>query len=68
VRPERLQDITEEDAEREGIDYLRSVPDADETLTARELFWCLWDSIYKKYPWSSNPWVWRYGMEEVWRR
>ena len=32
-------------------------------------FATLWDSIYgKKYPWSSNPWIWRYGMEEVWRR
>ena len=56
IRVERVQDITEEDAENEGIDFLRYIPDADETLTARELFWCLWDSIYKN--WKDNPWVW----------
>lgn len=56
IRVERIQDINEADAEGEGIQFLRDIPDADETLTARELFWCLWDSIYKN--WDNNPWVW----------
>lgn len=60
VRIERLQNITEEDAEKEGIQFLRDIPDADETLTSKELFMCLWDSINEKrgYSWESNPWVW----------
>lgn len=44
VRVERLQSISEEDAEAEGIGFLRTVPDADETLTSKQLFECLWDS------------------------
>ena len=40
VRVERLQDISEEDAEKEGINFLRNIPDADESLTAKELFLC----------------------------
>ncbi|CAE6877168.1 hypothetical protein [Paraburkholderia domus] len=34
---ERLRDISEADAEAEGTNFLRQVPEADETLTAREL-------------------------------
>jgi hypothetical protein len=60
VRVERLQDITEADAEAEGVDFLRHVPDADETLSARDLYRILWDSINEArgYGWKSNPWVW----------
>lgn len=54
VRVERLQDITDEQAEREGcIDY---------TSTANG-FCYIWDSTLKKsdldrYGWDANPWVW----------
>lgn len=61
VRIEQLQDISEADAEAEGIDFLRHLPDADETLTPIELFQCLWDGIYTDRPdrcWDANPWVW----------
>lgn len=59
VRVERLQAISEADAEAEGIDFLRHVPDADETLTARQLFMCLWDSLATPgSDWAANPWVW----------
>lgn len=60
VRVERLQDITEEDAEAEGVDFLRHVPDADETLSARDLYRILWDSINEArgHGWNTNPWVW----------
>lgn len=54
VRVERLQDITREQAEREGA--------CDYTSTA-DGFADIWDSTVKKedfnrYGWQSNPWVW----------
>lgn len=59
VRVERLQEISEEDADAEGIAFMRERPDIDETLTAHQLYAALWDSINeKRAPWSSNPWVW----------
>lgn len=58
VRVELLQDISEEQAEAEGVGFLRRAPDADETLTAAQLFECLWSSINGDESWNSNPWVW----------
>lgn len=64
IRVERLRDISEEDAEAEGIQFIRDVPDVDETLSAKELFEVLWDSINGKrgYGWKVNPWVWVVGF------
>lgn len=68
VRVERLQDISEEDAQAEGVE--RSAPDFDPGLwrdyqrggdcdTARVSLETLWDSIYGGGPWawSANPFV-----------
>ncbi len=58
VRVERLQDITEEDAVKEGFETTASSFNCS-GLFAREHFMNLWDFINgKKYPWSANPWVW----------
>lgn len=68
VRVERLQEITEEGAKKEGaIDnrgFIHS-PDNeyDSVHTAREHFAEIWDSTIKKsdidrYGWDANPWVW----------
>lgn len=67
VRVERLQEISQDDAEAEGIDFLRSVPDADETLDARGLFHCLWDGINAErgHGWDANPWVWVVEFRKV---
>jgi hypothetical protein len=58
VRVELLQDISEEQAEAEGVGFLRHATDADETLTAAQLFECLWSSINGDESWNGNPWVW----------
>lgn len=66
VRVERLNSISDEDAEAEGIDFLRRVPDVDETLTPRDLFMCLWDSVATVgADWKSNPWVWGVDFNRI---
>lgn len=61
VRVERLQDITDEQEEKEGCN--------DYSSTA--LGFCyLWDSTIKKpdrdsYGWDANPWVWVIEFERV---
>ena len=60
VRVDRVQEITEEDAKAEGVEFMRFHPDSDETLSSRDLFEILWDSINleRGFGWESNPWVW----------
>lgn len=54
VRVERLQDISQDDAGAEGVQY-----DHCEFDDNAHAFMALWDSINaKRAPWSSNPWVW----------
>jgi uncharacterized protein YqfB (UPF0267 family) len=64
VRVEQLQEITEEDAISEGCGIQPLHPD-DEYIRAIEDFACLWDSISKEYPWSSNPLVFVYEFKPV---
>ncbi|EPA1165413.1 hypothetical protein ACQ0NM_005475 [Klebsiella pneumoniae] len=69
VRVERLNAISQEDAEAEGIDMeaLYDSQDcydciADHNMTGRPTvtgaFKYLWESIYGEEGWKSNPWVW----------
>jgi len=69
VRVERVQEITEKDAVSEGIKPVQFglttsgyewSPTEDATDTAKESFYCLWNSINAKrgYGWDVNPWVW----------
>lgn len=78
VRAERLQEITEEDAKKEGAS---TFPwwDGEHTLSKEPViapnfpscylngFAKLWDSINSKrgYSWKSNPWLFRYEMQLV---
>lgn len=58
VRVERLQEITEEDAIKEGIDIQKPYPEVGGQANVYS-FSKLWDSLNgKKHPWSSNPFVW----------
>jgi hypothetical protein len=69
VRPERLQDITEEDAIQEGIECenpeagkygsFKNYKDGQYGMSPIGSFKTLWDSIYGEGAWESNPWVWR---------
>ena len=61
VRVERLQEITEEDADKEGVSLLYDDPNRVDRRSPKykDGFHTLWNHINgKKYPWSSNPWVW----------
>lgn len=76
VRVERLNAISEEDAEAEGIDMeaLYDSQDcydciADHNMTGRPTvtgaFKYLWESIYGEEGWKSNPWVWVIEVKRV---
>ena len=69
VKVERLQDISEEDAMKEGVElnnkgwkcYLGS----EMRNTAKQSFISLWESINGKGSWEKNPWVWVYSFEKL---
>jgi hypothetical protein len=52
IRVERLQDISEDDALAEGIDYT-----CQQALPS-DVFSGLWESINGSGSWNANPWVW----------
>lgn len=63
VRVERLQDISEEDAIKEGV---YCAIETDENCTApSECFKRLWESINGAESWKQNPWVWVVEFRKV---
>ena len=79
VRVERLQDITEEQAQKEGIHYdecpsgftwKQNTSMTDCYTSARGAFGALWNSTIKKsdleqYGWDANPYVWVIEFERI---
>jgi hypothetical protein len=64
VSVERLRDITEEDASREGIERFGGgwrdyAHDGEALITGPASFATLWDGINGAGSWAANPWVWR---------
>lgn len=70
VRAERLQDISDEDCIKEGIEEELNIHDGKQWFTycngthsfdtPREAYKALINSIDGKDTWDSNPWVWMY--------
>lgn len=63
VRAERLRDITEIDAEKEGLyKGWRLSGKGSLALSARQAFMWVWETITRDGPacrtWACNPWVW----------
>ena len=76
VRVERLQDISEADAQAEGVDLLpctyvgrcnsNSCPRHGRLDRYRLAYAALWNTINgKTYPWDGNPWVWVLSFKRV---
>jgi len=80
VWAERLREITEEDAIREGCQLiartiqpleLKPIPHftaPERPFTHRDHFIGIWDSINNDYQWELNPFVWVYSFEKVDKR
>ena len=66
VRVERVQDIGEEDAKAEGVDW-EVWEHGGEPIPPTSLFHELWDSINAKrgYGWDANPWVWVVSFKRI---
>lgn len=69
VRVERVQEISEADAEAEGTKLYYDDPNRVDRRKPkyREGFHTLWDSINKKrgFGWDMNPWVWAIDFKVV---
>ena len=61
IKAEKLQDISEEDAQKEGVEFYCEI----DGITHREAFKkCIID-IHGPAIWDANPWVWVYEFESV---
>lgn len=58
VRVERLQDISDPDAEAEGVQIPALVPILGAFWSSRDGYARLWEHINGKGSWAANPWVW----------
>ena len=67
VRVERLQEISQIDAIKEGIQIpVAECEYREDGSQYIEFFSQLWDSINgKKHPWESNPWVWMLSFRKI---
>jgi hypothetical protein len=62
IRVERLQDISEEDAQAEGAIQHEAETD---WLTAKYGFQMIWETIFGKESWKENPYVFVYEFEKI---
>lgn len=66
IRVERVQDITEDDAKKEGFREIDD-PGAGNQYFAWELFEKYWNKLNEKrgYGWGKNPWVWVVEFKKI---
>lgn len=67
VRVERVQDITEDDAIREGAEMalFEAVNPDFSTNSYKNGFMKIWTSIYGNESWNTNPWVWVVEFKKI---
>lgn len=68
VRVERLQDISEADAQAEGCALECMTPTGDDSGSAiygPGGYLALWDSINGPGSWEANPWVWAVSFKRI---
>lgn len=66
VRVEQLQSISLDDIQAEGTPFGSDLSIPNDGYASRQEFQTLWESINgKKYPWSSNVWVWVVEFKRV---
>lgn len=72
VRVQRLQEISEEDAIAEGVEYVDREPgypnwrvDGKYYPRPREAYSALWASIHGPESWGRNPWTFAYSFERT---
>lgn len=65
IHVERLQDISEEDATAEGVDFAGHSPEILRDYWPDERFSMLWETINGDGSWNSNPWVWVVEFKRV---
>jgi hypothetical protein len=66
IRVEKLQDISEEDAKKEGVNSSNYTGiGVDELKVNRYAFRDLWDKINGDESWLQNPWVWVISFERI---
>lgn len=66
IRIERLNEISEEDAEVEGSKFAMSLSEPKQFAdSARIAFAARWEALHGPGSWSENPWVWAIGFERA---
>lgn len=71
VRVERLNIISEEDAEKEGVvkfqdgKFANYLSESGYALNAKSSYASLWESINGANSWDANPWVWVFEFKVV---
>lgn len=71
VRVERLNVISEEDAEKEGVvkfqdgKFANYLSESGYALNAKSSYASLWESINGSGSWDANPWVWVFEFKVV---